>query len=255
MLAGAVETLVDAVRAGDVEAVAAMLQEGQPPDGRVEGSTALYTAAAQGQTDVALLLLKRGADPNLRSGDQTEGTPLCAAACHGYLEIVCGLLAFGADANLREDDWWTPLRWAAAHGHVEVARALLDAGADPDLGAPLAEAARRGSLGVARVLLEHGANPAELDPQGRTALEVAEEWAGKDVEAELAGRINRLAGTLESGRPIDKITTTRTPLGDGTELVSVQAKFPDGGAMGADLETGHARIATMLRSRRVPPRP
>jgi len=253
MLTGDVETLVDAVRAGDVEAVAAMLQDGRSPDGRVEGSTALYTAAAQGETEVALLLLEGGADPNLRSGDQAEGTPLCAAACHGYLEIVSGLLAHGADADLREDDWWTPLRWAAAHGHVEVARTLLSAGADPDLDAPLAEAARRGSLGVAQVLLEAGADPTALDPQGRTALEIAEECAEKDLEAELVDRVERLAGTLESGRPIDEVTTTRTPVGDGTELISVQVSFLDGGAMGADLETGHARIATLLRSRPAPP--
>jgi ankyrin repeat protein len=253
MLVGAVGTLVQAALDGDVDGVAAMLREGAPPDGRVGGTTALYTAAAQGHTHIALLLLERGADPNLRSGDQADSTPLCAAACHGYLDIVRALLAHGGDPNLREDEWWTALRWAAAHGHVEVAGELLAGGADPDLGAPLAEAARRGSLGVARLLLEHGADPAGLDPQGRTALEIADEWAEKDVEAELVARVNRLAGTIESGRTIREITTTRKALEDRTELISVQASFPDGGAMGADLETGHAHIARMLRSRRPSP--
>jgi hypothetical protein len=113
-------------------------------------------------------------------------------------------------------------------------------------------AARRGSLATVRVLLEHGASPDQADPQGRTALEIAEEWAGKDVEVELTGRVNRLAATLESGRSISEVTTTRTPLPDGTELVSVAASFRGGEATGADAETGYARIAALLRSRRLP---
>lgn len=252
MLAGAVETLVEAALAGDAGAVAAMLEDGLPPDSRVGGSTALYTAVVQGEAEVVALLLRAGADPNLRSGDQAEGTPLCAAACHGHGEIVRALLAFGADPNLLEDEWWTPLRWAAAHGHAEVAQALLGAEADPDLCSPLPEAARRGSLATVRVLLEHGADPEQLDPEGRTALEIAEEWASKDVEAELVARVDLLAGTLESGRKGAAMRTSRTPLPDGTELLSVQASFPDGGATGADLETGHARIEALLRSGRLP---
>jgi ankyrin repeat protein len=46
------------------------------PDSRDEGSTPLYTAAAQGEQALARLLLAAGADPNLRSGDEAEGTPL-----------------------------------------------------------------------------------------------------------------------------------------------------------------------------------
>src|SRR5262249_22087686 len=130
-----------------------------------------------------------------------------------------------------------------------VARTLLGAEADPDLCAPLPEAARRGSLATVRVLLEHGADPGRADAEGRTALEIAEEWAGEDVEAELVARVDLLAGTLESARKGGEVTTTRAPLRDGTELVSVSASFPDGSATGADLETGHARIATLLGSR------
>jgi len=118
------ETLVEAVLAGDTGSVTALLGEGLSPDSRDEGSTPLYTAAVQGEQALARLLLDAGADPNLRSGDETEGTPLCAAACHGQVEIVRALLAHGADPNLREDESWTPLRWAASHGHEHVAREL-----------------------------------------------------------------------------------------------------------------------------------
>jgi uncharacterized protein len=252
MLAGTVESLVEAVLAGDSASVTSLLDDGLPPDSRDEGSTPLYTAAAQGETELARLLLRAGADPNLRSGGEQEGTPLCAAACHGHAEIVGALLAYGADPNLREDEWWTPLRWAAGQGHEDVARALLGAGANPDLGAPLAEAARRGSLGVVRALLEHGADPQAKDPEGRTAFEIAEEWAAKDVEAELVARVDLLVETLEHGRKGVEITTLRVPLPGGTELVTVEASFPDGRSLGSDLETGHAQIAALLRARRLP---
>jgi len=247
-----VETLVEAVLAGDTDSVAALLDEGLSPDSRDEGSTPLYTAAAQGEQALVRLLLAAGADPNLRSGDDTEGTPLCAAACHGQMEIVRALLAQGADPNLREDDRWSPLRWAASHGHEQVARELLAAGADPDLGAPLVEAARRGSLGVVQALLEHGADPQVADVEGRTALDLADEWAGKDIEAELVARVDILVETLDHGRKGVEVHTRRTPLPNGTELISVQASFPGGRAMGSDLETGHAEIAALLRSRRFP---
>ncbi|HST24823.1 MAG TPA: ankyrin repeat domain-containing protein [Gaiellaceae bacterium] len=246
------ESLVEAVLAGDSNSVASLLGDGLSPDSRDEGSTPLYTAAAQGEVELVALLLRAGADPNLRSAGEQEGTPLCAAACHGHGEIVRLLLGKGADPNLAEDEWWTPLRWAAAQGHAEVARTLLDGAANPDLGAPLAEAARRGSLAVARTLLAHGADPSETDPDGRTALEIAEDWAGKDVEGELVGRVELLAEALEHGRKGATLETTRTPLADGTERVSVQASFPDGRAVGADMETGHARIAQLLRGRRLP---
>jgi len=252
MLAGAVESLVEAVLAGDSGSVASLLGSGISPDSRDEGSTPLYNAAAQGEIELVALLLRAGADPNLRSAGEQEGTPLCAAACHGHVEIVRILLGGGADPNLREDEWWTPLRWAAAHGHDEVARMLLGTAANPDLGGPLPEAARRGSLAVARTLLAHGADPCATDPDGRTALEIAEEWAEMDVEAELIGRVELLVETLEHGRKGVAMTTTRTPLPEGTELVSVRASFPDGRAVGADMETGHARIAELLRTRRVP---
>ena len=252
MLAGAVESLVEAVIAGDAGAVAALLGDGLPPDSRHEGSTALYRAAVAGEADLAELLLSAGADPNLRSGGEGEGTPLCAASCWGFVGIVHVLLVHGADPNLPEDDIWTPLRWAAAHGHEDVVRELLAGGADPDLRTPIGDAARRGSVGVVRALLEYGADPSERDLDGNTALELAEWWSGKDVEGELVARVDLLVGALEHGRRGAEITITRTPRPDGTELVSVCASFPDGAETGAEVETGHEQIAELLRSRRVP---
>ena len=251
MLTGVLETLVEAVAAGDAQAVARMLENGVPPDSRQDGTTALYTAAVAGDAQLAELLLRAGADANLlSSGPGGDGTPLCAAACWGYLDVVRSLLAHGADPDQPEDESWTPLRWAAAHGHEAVARQLLDAGADPDLNAPIGDASRRGSLGVVRALLEHGADPDETDSEGQTALQLAEWWEGRDIEAELVSRVDLLVGALEHGRRGAEMSATRTRLPDGTELVSVQATFPDGSATGSEVQTGHARIAALLRARR-----
>jgi uncharacterized protein len=251
MLAHVLETLVEAVAAGDAKAVATMLENGMPPDSRHDGTTALYTAAVAGDAGLVELLLRAGADANLLSaGPGGEGTPLCAAACWGYVDVVRRLLSHGADPNQPEDEWWTPLRWAAAHGHEQAARELLDAGADPNLKAPIGDAARRGSLGVVKALLEHGADPEETDSEGHTALELAEWWERRDVEAELVARVDLLVGTLEHGRRGAEVSTNRTRLPDGTELVSVHASFPDGSATGSEVQTGHARIAALLRARR-----
>jgi uncharacterized protein len=194
------------------------------------------------------MLLAEGADPNVRSPDG-EGTPLCAAACHGEAEIVRELLSHGADPDLKEDEWFTPLRWAASNGHEQALRVLLEYGADPDAGSPLAAGARRGSVGVVRALLEGGADPARADYDGRTALAIAEEWAARDIEDALADRVLALAASSGGEGPDGaEVMRRREPVADGTELVTVEARFPDGSRLGADLQTGHAAIAALLRS-------
>ena len=216
---------------------------------RDDETTHLYWASAQGEADLVRLLLAEGADPNERS-PEGEGTPLCAAACHGDTEIVRELLDHGADPDLKEDEWFSPLRWAASNGPLETTLVLLDRGADPDLGSPLAAAARRGSLGVVRALLDRGADPSAADYDGHVPLAIAAEWADKDVEAELVTRVGLLARSRGDGLKGAEIVRSREPAGDGTDLVSVEARFPDESSLGADLQTGHAEIAAILRARR-----
>jgi len=87
--------------------------------------TALGVAAAQAREDAALLLLARGAKPDLFE-------ELHRAAKGGSVRIVEALLAAGAPVNRRSGDSKTPLRYARAAGHAEVVAALAAAGGIAD---------------------------------------------------------------------------------------------------------------------------
>ena len=102
----------------------------------------LTGAAARGDLDGVRWCLWFGVDVNAPSRwgwrHESEGqTPLTAAAQHGRVEVVRLLLRKGADPDLRDSgpDYphETPLSTAAKHGQLEVCRVLLEAGADPNV--------------------------------------------------------------------------------------------------------------------------
>jgi len=99
-----------------------------------DGFTALGLAAFFGNTDIADLLLKAGADPNTVSQNPMRVTPLHSAVANRdaskALELTKILLANNANVNVAQEGGWTPLHQAAAHGQVEVLKALLQRGAD-----------------------------------------------------------------------------------------------------------------------------
>jgi len=81
-----------------------------------------------GNVEGVRLLLRQGADVNLRNGN--GDTPLeraiRPAGSEGKREVVELLLAGGADANARTKDGETPLHTAAAIGRADLAKLLLD---------------------------------------------------------------------------------------------------------------------------------
>ncbi|MEZ0222961.1 MAG: ankyrin repeat domain-containing protein [Alphaproteobacteria bacterium] len=100
--------------------------------------TALITASASGQHDIAELLLSRGADIEKQSG--TSGvTPLIAAACRGDTAMVEYLLLKGAKIDGKDNDGMTALFHASASQHTATVAALYAAGARFD--ADMAQAA------------------------------------------------------------------------------------------------------------------
>ncbi len=118
--------------------------------GRQGGFTALHYAVRDGFADAATLLLDAGHHVNLpTAGDRS--TPLVVSVLNGQYDLAITLLARGADPNLVNDDgvgplfatvnneWalrtWYPQPTAGAQqkaSYLDLMEALLKAGADPD---------------------------------------------------------------------------------------------------------------------------
>lgn len=117
-----------------------------------------------------------------------EGTPLHAVGIFGNVEVAMVLLRHGADVNglgLRGD---SPLHIAAQNEHLELMQVLIDHGADvnaQDLKSgetPLHRTVSAGKPAAAELLLRAGANPNIRDRNGNTPIWTAEDrsriWAG-----------------------------------------------------------------------------
>ncbi len=119
-----------AVRAADLETVRLLLSAGARADATTRhGITPLSLAAVNGDAAMTEALLRAGASPNhaLPEGE----TVLMTAARTGSAAVVKMLLAHGADLHARED-WFgeTALIWAAAENHPSAIQVLVEHGAD-----------------------------------------------------------------------------------------------------------------------------
>lgn len=95
-----------------------------------DGSTPLNCAAWKGHTEIAALLIDRGADIHAQSrGSHYGGTPLHQAA-HGNNRAVAELLIQrGANVHVRSLNGRTPLEETVAHKATAVAKLLRANGA------------------------------------------------------------------------------------------------------------------------------
>lgn len=130
------EQMIDAITAGDVEAVARLLDDGLSPDADLGTGgdivTPLHRAAMDDQPEIASLLLEAGADANARTGGITV---LMIAATSAGAETATVLLDGGADPtaqNLRNWGMYA-IHYAARNGNVPVLALLADRGSDIDL--------------------------------------------------------------------------------------------------------------------------
>src|SRR5947209_4042599 len=143
------------------------------------GETPLHSAANRGLPEIALVLIRKGANVNARRPERLD-TPLHFAS---NAEVAGVLIEHGAEIEGLDWSGRTPLHWAAQSGLVDVAGLLIRSGAgvDPqakDGATPLHWAAREGHHEVVRLLLAHGAKPDVKDHEGCTPLHFGA-WRGK----------------------------------------------------------------------------
>ena len=155
--------LIEAVKAGDREAVRGLLK--QPAELKVterDGTTALHWAVRADDLETVQMLLRAGADATAAT---REGiTPLALAAINGSLAATEVLLEAGANPNAALPEGETILMTAARTGRPDVLRALLRRGADLNARenwygeTALMWAAAENHADAIRVLVEHGAD-------------------------------------------------------------------------------------------------
>jgi ankyrin repeat protein len=121
--------LIDAVKAGDVQAVRAFLkQRSNVNAAEADGMTALHWAARSNDLETVQLLLRSGA--NAKSANRYGVTPLSLAALNGNAVMAETLIKAGADPNAVTPDGETVLMTAARTGNPETVKVLVASGAN-----------------------------------------------------------------------------------------------------------------------------
>jgi uncharacterized protein len=98
-----------------------------------DGWTVLHLAAFFGRRACVECVLKQGGDPNATSASALRNRPLHAAAAGNHTDVCVVLLAHGSEPDARQHGGYTALHSAAQHGNEVLVEALLAHGALPGL--------------------------------------------------------------------------------------------------------------------------
>ena len=127
-------TLCEAARAGDVDELRRLLDEGAEIDASHYGRGALFYAMADYKYDAALFLLDRGANPNKRQAGTKGRSPFYLASgvslnSEKGMRVLKKMLAKGGDVNDRNHD--KPILIGPMYKYnMEALKLLLKAGAE-----------------------------------------------------------------------------------------------------------------------------
>lgn len=180
---GAVDVFFSAISAGNGDVVAYLLDQGTPVEvSSRAGETPITQAGAD--TDMAALLIERGADPNkVNKGGQS---PLIKAIQEGSAEAAQYYLALGNDVNRGDNSGNTPLMFAAASWNPDLVQTLLSYSADANIGnragkTALLFAVEKGDARTVELLIQAGAKADVKDSQGNGVVELVEGNPDKDA--------------------------------------------------------------------------
>lgn len=147
-------------------------------------STALAEAVAQGNKELVQILIRAGADVNLKN--KKAQTAIMNLGYESTGEIIRELIDAGARVNDKDEDGNTPLLNAAIMNNPKLVQALLDAGANVneqnEAGqTALMLAAREGYIENVKALIAALADINRTDDDDWTALRYAREGSHDDV--------------------------------------------------------------------------
>lgn len=176
--------LMKASKDGNIEQVKQLVNEKSIDKISAYGWTALMFASGEGHEDIVKLLLEKGANPNIRSGEipahfETTGdmpstTALGTAIEHNHISVAKILMDNGALIDRYS------IAQMGATGDIGLAKLMLKKGADLDTSShvsyypsALCTASRDGKLEMVKFLIDNGVNPNKIHHNRYIALEKA----------------------------------------------------------------------------------
>lgn len=172
------EALFRAIADGDFAEFERFVNDGVHHSTRNKlGETPLYFAAEKGETEMAKVLIAKGADAKALTPNGE--TVLHAAAMIESTALMTVLIEAGAEVNAANHDGEAPLHWAALTGTFLAVKALADAGADLNVqdaqrgNTPLHAAVSHDDIVLIHYLLSKNVRTDLRNHAGVTALEFA----------------------------------------------------------------------------------
>jgi len=255
--------LLAAVHDGNVAVARTALNSGADPNIRGLGMQ-IYDPSARSRSLLGLIrsLMTSPADrqPNLQPNRLPSALDLAERT--GNADLVRLLLRSGADPNVRQPDGSTPLMAAAARGHTDIVNALLDRGADVNActtagWTPLIFAlGSRRSYEIVETLLRHGASFRDGHGSAQTALAVLLENRQGVIDSNVGlykAMIERLlaAGATAGGRDRDGkpmlVLVVKQVKNRGT-LPGLQTLLAHGADVNAQTPSGETALMAAIRS-------
>ncbi len=161
--------LTNAIRFNHAAMVNLLLKSGAETD----ADSLIHAATTKIDLRITRSLLKYGADPNAQNKSFHQ-TAMHMAAFHDRADVARLLIRAGADVNIRDKHGHGPLSCAIMRNSKEIFLLLFNQGADPMLQPEaLGLAAWDGKVGFVKLLINHGWDLHSKAHQGRTPLQHA----------------------------------------------------------------------------------